>query len=410
MLNVFKGTILSLARDKGIFVWSLAFPVILSTLFLFMFANLDENGALDPIPCVVVADVNYDEAPGLADMIDELSQSTDDQLLEPAFVKTEAEAIEALEDSTHRDHQSNGTAPSPEDFGYVGYLMVDDEGTLSVHMKAGAAAESFNRVNQSILQTVADSYVRKTALIEELATENPAILADTAFVEDALSTQDITEEISVTYNQPSESVRYYFALFGMAALFGGQIGMIAICRTQPNLSPLGARRALGGISRAKMLAGTLGASWLLSFGCLLVAFLYVRFVAGIDFGGRDAACILVLGAASLMATAFGTLLGSLPKVSEGVKSGILTGVTCFASLFAGLYGQPTMHLADSVNAAVPALAYINPATQIAEAFYSVMYYDTWNRLIEHVGILILMAAVLFAVSTLFVRRQRYASL
>ena len=191
-------------------------------------------------------------------------------------------------------------------------------------------------------------------------------------------------------------MRYFFALLGMAALFGGQIGMIAICRTQPNLSALGARRAVGALSRAKTLTATLAASWVLTFACIAIAYLYIRFVAGVDFGGRDAICIAVIAAAALTATAFGTLLGSLPKIDE--------------SVFAGLYGSPTMKLADTVNAAVPAAQLVNPAVQISQAFYSIMYYDTYQRTIEHILILLAMAAVLFAASALFIRRQRYASL
>ena len=48
--------------------------------------------------------------------------------------------------------------------------------------------------------------------------------------------------------------------------------------------------------------------------------------------------------------------------------------------------------------------------QISQAFYSIMYYDTYQRTIEHILILLAMAAVLFAASALFIRRQRYASL
>ena len=79
--------------------------------------------------------------------------------------------------------------------------------------------------------------------------------------------------------------------------------MIAICRTQPNLSALGARRAVGALSRAKTLTATLAASWVLTFACIAIAYLYIRFVAGVDFGGRDAICIAVIAAAALTATA-----------------------------------------------------------------------------------------------------------
>ncbi len=63
----------------------------------------------------------------------------------------------------------------------------------------------------------------------------------------------------------------------------------------------------------------------------------------------------------LDATAFGTLLGSLPKIDESVKGGMLSGIVCFASLFAGLYGSPTMKLADTVKrGGLPAAQLVNP--------------------------------------------------
>ena len=406
MFNVFKGALLALVREKSVFIWSLAFPLILSTMFVFMFANLDEAGQFEPIPTVVVADENYDAAPGFSEMIDTLAEPGADQMLDVARVATEQEA---------RDLMSGNDAAGAGYFnisgdGAAGYFTVDADGMPTVHVKAGVTPDSLDSAYQSILKTIGDGYVRNAALIEDVAAENPAALADAAAVEKLLDAGDLTEKIDVTQNPPKESVRYFFALLGMAALFGGQIGMIAICRTQPNLSALGARRAVGALSRAKTLTATLAASWVLTFACIAIAYLYIRFVAGVDFGGRDAICIAVIAAAALTATAFGTLLGSLPKIDESVKGGMLSGIVCFASLFAGLYGSPTMKLADTVNAAVPAAQLVNPAVQISQAFYSIMYYDTYQRTIEHILILLAMAAVLFAASALFIRRQRYASL
>ena len=55
MLNVFQGTLVMLVRDKSIFIWSLAFPLILSTLFVFMFSHLDDAGQFEPVRTAVVA-------------------------------------------------------------------------------------------------------------------------------------------------------------------------------------------------------------------------------------------------------------------------------------------------------------------------------------------------------------------
>ena len=58
MLNVFKGTLVMLVRDKAIFIWSLAFPLILSTLFVFMFSHLDDAGQFEPVRTAVVANAS----------------------------------------------------------------------------------------------------------------------------------------------------------------------------------------------------------------------------------------------------------------------------------------------------------------------------------------------------------------
>lgn len=406
MFNVFKGTLLTLAREKAIFIWSLAFPLILSTMFVFMFSNMDDAGQFEPIRTAVVTDANYDDAQGFAEMVDTLAEPGDDQMLEIVRVTSEDEALALMRDTATGGSTANGGLNE----GVIGYLMVNADGEPSVHVRGGAAPESIDSANQSILKVIVDNYLRNTALIEDAARENPAALSNPDTVAQLLEVQDITEKVEVTHNPPKESVRFYFALLGMAALFGGQVGMIAICRTQPNLSALGARRALGATSRTKTLVATLGASWVLSFACLAVAYVYIRLVAGVDFDGRDMACIVVLAASSLLATAFGTLLGSIAQIDEGVKGGLLSGIVCIASLFAGLYGSPVMEMADAVNAAVPALQYVNPAVQISQTFYSLMYYDTYQRTIEHVLVLLAMTAVLFAISSLFIRRQRYASL
>lgn len=406
MFNVFKGALLTLMREKSIFIWSLAFPLILSTMFVFMFTNLDGSGQFEPIPTIVVTDENYDNATGFSKMIETLEKPGDDQMLEVVRVDTEEEALELMRSSITAE---TGYTPVASE-GVTGYFTVNADGVPVVHVEAGTTPDSLDSANQSILKALADGYVRNKALFEDLATENPAALADPAAVQELLDTGNLTEKIDVTHNPPKESVRYFFALLGMASLFGGQIGMIAICRTQPNLSALGARRAVGALSRSKTLAATLAASWVLTFACIVIAFLYIRFVAEVDFGGRNLACIGVIAASALVATAFGTLLGSLPKINEGVKGGLLSGIVCLASLFAGLYGSPTMKLADTINATVPAAQFVNPAVQISQAFYSIMYYDTYQRTIEHVVVLLAMTAVLFAVSSLFIRRQRYASL
>lgn len=413
MLNTFKYVALSLIRDKGIIIWALVFPIVLSTCFIFMFAGLDDMGQLEPIRIVVVDDENYQSATALKTFMETTSES-DTPNKQGAHGEEDADENEvifkAIFASNATEAEELMRASNADESPIVGYIVADSEGLPTVHVRSVSSDSGMSSANVALLTMAMDTFVSQNALATELLAQNPALFADPTFVRDLFQIDDLTDRISLTQNSPKESVRYFFALLGMAALFGAQTGVEATLRLLPNLGPLGARREISALSHIRSLAGTLLASWAVSFVCLVIAYAFMRFVAGIDFAGRDAACLLAAAVSSLMATALGAFIGSLPKMSAGVKFGLLTALVCFAALFAGLYGQPTMALSDAVDAAAPVASLINPAKQIAEAFYSLMYYDSFTPLFMHLGVLLVMAAVLFALSAISLRRQRYASL
>ena len=395
MGTLFASTLRALIREKSLFIWSLAFPILMATIFMFMFANLDGAMEFDPVPTGVVADEAWDTSPFSA-VAEALGERGDDQLLDVCRFADGEAAASALVDGE-----------------VMGVFSVDEDGepvlSLAPGLQIGQTTD-MDAIDRSILESVVGTYVRDADLMTSIARENPGAFADPGRLEALFSSVDATEEVSLTHAAPKESVRFYYALFAMAALFGAQIAVVAVCWTQPNLSPLGARRALGAIGRTRTLLATLLACWLLSFCCLLIAFLYTRLVVGVDFAGREGLCVAGLGAASLLACALGTALGSLPKLDVGSKTGILTGVVCLLSLFTGLYGEPCMELADMVSREFPVLASLNPAKAICDMFYSLYYYDGLEVFAGNVALIGLFSAALFAVGALFVRRQRYASL
>lgn len=401
MWNTFKYTILELVRMPGVLVWALAFPLILSTVFMMMFGPLDDQAEIDPIPLVVVNPADNVDGQSFQAFLDALSDDEDGEALFAITYAPNAEEALALV-------EENMAEENP----YVGYVQLS-EGTPDVHVTSVSDLTGMEQLKTSVLIMAMDNYVANAAMIRDLMSGNPSLLAQPDMAETLASMTEPVEatvRTTVTANQPKESVRFYFALLGMAALFGGTLGMIAFQRLKPNTSSLGARRALGATSHGRTVAATVTASWTITFACLCVTYLYMRYVAGVDFGGRDGACLLTTAIAALTATALGCAISAIPKVPESGKSGILTGIVCFASLFAGLYGEPTMELADMISTNLPALDYVNPAVQISQAFYSIMYYDSLAPMAGHLVVLLVMALVLFALSAQSLRRQRYASL
>ena len=396
MLMTFITTLKVLVRDRSVLMWAVAFPLVLSTLFVAMFSNLDEMYQLDPIAVVVVQDETYDATEAFSETIEALAQEGTEgeaPLFAPVFVKSEADAQATLEEGD-----------------YKGYIKVDSEGN-PIYTMDTRRIDSVGNPSQTILKSVLDRYVQDIDLITTIIEEKPSLLKDPDFIKELIEGSDasLTEHISITANEPSDSLRYYYAVLAFSTIMMATFALTAIDMVLANTSPLGARRSLGGQSKVRTLVPTLGAAWLLSFACVLLGFLYLRFVFDVGFGGKEPAVILTLALSTLAATFLGALLGSLP-IPTGAKSGYVAVISCVLSLFAGLFGPFSQTFGDMVARELPWLSACNPVRQAADAFFSLYYYDGYAQLAQCLLSLLIFSFVFFIISTLIIRRQRYASL
>ena len=325
MFNTIITTVKALLRRPSTWVWGAVFPVALSTMFMFMFANLSSDGTVDPVPVAVVADEAWD-ASTFKDVATSLAKESDDQLLEIHECDDAADASRALKAGE-----------------VAGIYTVDDAGTprLTLLSSYDNSRASSVLTDRSILETVASSYTQNAELMSQIAQDNPAALADPEAVARALSLEGGTRRVSLTRTTPDGTVIYYYALFGLVAMMSAEFAALSVVDLQPNLSGLGARRCVGGLSKTASLAGIFVGSWLVSFASMTIAIGYVRLVVGVDFGGREGLCLVGGAASALAATGLGLFVGTLPvKGGKASKSGILTGFATTCALFAGLYGEP----------------------------------------------------------------------
>lgn len=396
----FLVSVKSLARTPAVIVWVLAFPLIMSAIFLFMFSGMRTDGVVDPVPVALVAPAGEkDGAPAgsFAQVVDALAEPGEDQLLDLRHVETAADAADLL------------VAGEVD-----GYFELALDGTPALTVGSAytlASADGATAVNRTILETVASSYVQSRALLEEVAQRDPAALADPAAVADALGTQVDVEQTQITHARPEEIVRYYYALLGMGALMASQAGMLAVAQAQPGVSALGARRAVSGTSRLRQLAGCVLGAWAVSTVALTLAFAFLRLVAGVDFGGREGLALVSVAVCALLATALGACVGALP-LSAGIsaRSGILTALTCVLSLFAGLYGTAAMELADNLAHTLPWTSWVNPAKLVCDTFYALYYYTSLAPFAARLAACVAGALALLAVAGAIFRRQSYEHL
>lgn len=387
MFNTIIITVKTLLRRPSTWVWGAVFPIALSTMFMFMFANLSSDGTVDPVPVAVVADEAWD-ASTFKDVTASLAKEGDDQLLEIHECDDAADANRAL--------KAGEVAGTPK---------------LTLLSSYDSSRASTVLTDRSILETVASSYTQNGELMSQIAQDNPAALADPAAVARALSLEGGTHRVSLTRATPDGTVIYYYALFGLVAMMSAEFAALSVVDLQPNLSGLGARRCVGGLSKTASLAGIFVGSWLVSFASMTIAIGYVRLVVGVDFGGREGLCLVGAAASALAATGLGLFVGTLPvKGGKASKSGILTGFATTCALFAGLYGEPAMALADDVARACPAECWLNPVKLICDMFNRLYFFEDLGPFAVRAGALVLMALLFVAAATLIFGRSRYEHL
>lgn len=400
MGSSFVVSVKSLVRTPSVIVWVLAFPLIMSVIFLFMFSGMRTDGLVDPVPVALVApaDEKDDASAGSFTQVAEaLAEPGKDQLLDLRRVGTADEA-EVLLASGEID----------------GYFEIASDGAPALTVGSAytlASADGASAVNRTILETVASSYVQSRALLEEVAQRDPAALVDPAAVTDALGIQVAVERVQITHARPEEIVRYYYALLGMSTLMASQAGMLAVAYAQPGVSALGAGRAVSGTSRLRQLAGCALGAWAVSTVTLTLAFAFLRLVAGVDFGGREGLALVAVAVCALLATALGACVGALP-LSAGIsaRSGILTALTCVLSLFAGLYGTAAMELADNLAHTLPWTSWVNPTKLVCDTFYALYYYTSLAPFAARLAACVAGALALLAVAGAIFRRQSYEHL
>ena len=397
MLTTFITTLKVLTRSPAVLLWAVAFPLVLSTLFHMIFGNLDAAYKLEPIPVVIVNDANYQKAKQFAAVIEALEQDDAYEggaILAPKLVANQAAAVEALKDGD-----------------YCGYILLNGQGEPSYHMDS-RKLDVATVPSQSIIKGILDQYLQRSELVAQIAASNPQLLANPDFVArltEGAAGEGFTERLQITANPPSESVRYYYAVLAFSTFMMSIFATTAISYVQANSSPLGARRSLGGQSKLRTLAPTLAAAWVLAFAGMMVGFCNIRFVFGVSFGGQEPFVVLTMAISALAVTFLGALFGALP-LPTGTKSGIVAVLSNVLSLFAGLYGAWSQNIGDFVARELPWLSAANPVRQVADAMFSLYYYDGYEHLAQCLTNLLVFGAVFFIASTLILRRQRYASL
>ncbi|QWW20040.1 ABC transporter permease [Schaalia sp. 19OD2882] len=378
MRAVFSYEFLRLNRTGAVLVWALLFPLILTFIFMTMFANIGKTVTIGPQPLGVVDDAAWQAEPGLGQVMSIFADKDGEYHFANLMSYDTVDEVDAAARS--------GTT--------IGYVVAED-GVPVLHLtsegNSKTAAIALRRALDVYTQTAAE---HKALVLSGASPQQLAVAKDK---------ETFTERLQVTPPGADSSARYYFALLALSAGMGMSIPLRAVNGLMAPSGALGARRTMAAVPRWKTTVATLAAAWVGAFLYTTPVFLVMRFIAGTHFGSHWYLGFVVIAASSFMAAGAGALMGTFPKMSGTAVAIITTPL----SLLTGLYGPPTMRIADAVETHAPVLAWINPLWQATHAFYGLLYYDTLRPFATSCLVLVGMGALFLALALVRMRRMSH---
>lgn len=376
MLHCIKYELLNLLRNKVVVFWLLGFPIILGTLFFAAFGSLaDSEQDYKNMP---VAVIEKGEAPmGFDSLINTLSAGKDALF-----------SIKTRDEATAKELMEKGELD--------GIIYSDKEISLEVPGDAG--------IKSGIIKSVLDSFTSRYDIISSVAEKDPEKLPELL--------ENINAETGFIKSSSNEAnsdpyVQYFYNLLAMAGLLGSMMGMYCAINHQANLSSLGARVEVSPMSKIKDILSSLIATLLLHNIFTNIGAAYLVFVLQIQFGVPFWVIALVNLLSTLIGDCMGCFIGSISTMKEGAKNGILLAASLGLCFLSGLmFGGMRLLIEESV----PIINRINPAAVIADCFYSVNVYGSYDKLWQNVIVLAIWCVLLLAGSFIATRKRKYKSL
>lgn len=375
MWKLIKYSFLVKIRDFSLVFWPFIFPLVLTTAMYFSIGQMEESD-FEKIPVAIVSQSMEGEE--VFQEYLETMEADSSALIDIRYM-TEKEAVSALKNNEVQGIFYSGEEPS---------LTVGGSG-----------------LPQSILQMVLESYTEGRQTLEDIAAIRPEGV--NSAVQKMENYRPVTEEVSLGGRTTNPTAQFFYALIGMACLYGCFIGYRSAMDLQANLSALAARRCVSPVHRMRWILTETAVSFGIHFINMLVLLAYMKYILRLQLTGSYMQMIPVVIIGSMFGVTMGIFITSIGKMGESVKVGIMISISMVMSFLAGLMNADIKNMVDRN---IPLLNRINPAALISDALYCLNVYDAPDRYMQDMAILAVLCVVLLAGTFLMVRRERYGSI
>ena len=344
--TVFRHHLVLTLREKVLLFWSLAFPLIMATLFFLAFSNLGNSELINkPIKLAFVSSQTGRPGVNLQTIMQQipLKEGSTQQLFDLQAMSLE-EARQAVQDNK------------------VDAAVVDGQ---TPQVMAGKV-----RPNQVVAKMVVDQIATTGQVVASLMQKNPAMNPVQAAAR--LNQTDYVEPMSLNQDRMKPDIIYYFALLAMTCLGACSAGAMVVVMQQANKSAGGARMAISPANKWLRVSASGLATYLIQLALSLVVVAFVTLVLGKHLGDNLPFILLLVSTGTLMGFLMGMAIACLVRGSQNVILGITTGVYLLSSFLTGLMSDQVKRMVDLH---LPLLGRLNPGSMIVNAFHSLYYYQ-----------------------------------
>ena len=387
-LHNLRYSLKTLFRSKALIFWTFAFPIILGTFFKMAFSDIENSEKLDIINIAIINNEEFNNDIVFKNTFKELSDKNSENYMFDIKYTTLEESKKLLEEEK-----------------ITAYILFKDN---NIDMSINK-----NGINETVTKYVIDEVQSKKTILTNIITkelENNNYEVDyTEIVNlaNGIMNNSKAKFIDKSRSNLSYTMIEYYTLIAMACLYGSMLSMYIINYILPNMNSVGKRVSISVVHKSSLITSSLIASYIVQIIGIAILFLYTIFVLKVDYGNHIGKVILLMLTGSLAGLSLGESISTIIKTNENAKTGILVSITMIMCFLSGMMGITMKYIIDK-NAKI--LNIINPANMITDGFYSLYYYDTFNKYYFNITSLVIFSILMILISYSGLRRQKYDSI
>ena len=281
-------------RSKKYMFWTMAFPLLLGTLFYFAFGTIyDTEMKSEPIPIVIeIEDSALSEIPGITDrdslpfiqMMEELKYEDGTLMLEEKEAADRSAAEKLLEDGE-----------------IDGIITIKGINDINLRIRE-------NGIDESILSSIICEY---------------KLQADAMLSGQPINVTEFVSAKGMAGDNKDPFIAYFYNLIAMVCIQGAVAALNVIVNSQANQSTTGMRIDSSPVNKGIFELAQLIAVAIIQIIIITIALTYFIFILGLKFGGNLLLVYLTSYLASIVGVSLGFMFAHFGKIDQSKKESIL---------------------------------------------------------------------------------------